>query len=431
MNMDDTVDQSPSLAEKGCKRALVRNLIAFWLLGLCNNYSFYVMLSAAYDILKKQPDATNVDPPDMFNLTNSTEVSRFDCSSVSTGAVLLADILPQLVIDVAAPWFADYIPYGLRVAICVATAASSFLLVALIGARMVAIGLIGVVLAGISAGLGEFTYLSFMAFHDKNSVSTWSSGTGASGLVSSLTYAGLAEVLGPEKSLLVMVVVPAITIVSYWGVLVRVPIKRPIVHDDNLNHEERQRLVGNGSVESADQEVGISKRQHLTLAERRHHLKYLLKYIIPLMLVYVAQYFTNQGLLELIYFKGTWMSHDSQYRWLQVLFRLGMFFSRSSVNIVRFKRLWIFSILQWCVLVLVFTEVYFTYMPSIAIIFAIIFCEGLIGGSAYVNTFHQIRVKERLKYKEFAMGATILASAIGTSLAGVLALPAHDALCQP
>jgi hypothetical protein len=30
-----------------------RNLIAFWLLGLCNNFGYVVMLSAAKDILEK------------------------------------------------------------------------------------------------------------------------------------------------------------------------------------------------------------------------------------------------------------------------------------------------------------------------------------------------------------------------------------------
>lgn len=30
-----------------------RNILSFWVLGLCNNYGFVVMLSAAYDIIKR------------------------------------------------------------------------------------------------------------------------------------------------------------------------------------------------------------------------------------------------------------------------------------------------------------------------------------------------------------------------------------------
>lgn len=29
-----------------------RNILAFWILGMCNNYGYAVMLSAAFDILK-------------------------------------------------------------------------------------------------------------------------------------------------------------------------------------------------------------------------------------------------------------------------------------------------------------------------------------------------------------------------------------------
>lgn len=30
-----------------------RNILSFWILGLCNNYGFVVMLSAAYDIIQR------------------------------------------------------------------------------------------------------------------------------------------------------------------------------------------------------------------------------------------------------------------------------------------------------------------------------------------------------------------------------------------
>lgn len=34
------------------KKSRWRNLVAFWILGLCNNYGYVVMLSAAHDILQ-------------------------------------------------------------------------------------------------------------------------------------------------------------------------------------------------------------------------------------------------------------------------------------------------------------------------------------------------------------------------------------------
>lgn len=35
-------------------RSRWRNLAAFWILGLCNNYGYVVMLSAAHDILESK-----------------------------------------------------------------------------------------------------------------------------------------------------------------------------------------------------------------------------------------------------------------------------------------------------------------------------------------------------------------------------------------
>lgn len=34
-------------------REKTRNLVAYWLLGLCNNYAYVIMLSAAHDILSE------------------------------------------------------------------------------------------------------------------------------------------------------------------------------------------------------------------------------------------------------------------------------------------------------------------------------------------------------------------------------------------
>lgn len=36
------------------KKTRWRNLLAFWILGLCNNYGYVVMLSAAHDILQSK-----------------------------------------------------------------------------------------------------------------------------------------------------------------------------------------------------------------------------------------------------------------------------------------------------------------------------------------------------------------------------------------
>ena len=36
-----------------------KNLVGFWILGLCNNYSYVIMLSAAHDLLHNEDQGNN------------------------------------------------------------------------------------------------------------------------------------------------------------------------------------------------------------------------------------------------------------------------------------------------------------------------------------------------------------------------------------
>ncbi|XP_030884689.1 battenin-like [Leptonychotes weddellii] len=126
---ETTPEPLPPLLDR--RGALWRNMMGFWLLGLCNNFSYVVMLSAAHDILSHQRASGNqshVDPDPPPTPHNSS--SRFDCNSVSTAAVLLADILPTLVIKLLAPLGLHLLPYSPRVLVSGVCAAGSFILVA-------------------------------------------------------------------------------------------------------------------------------------------------------------------------------------------------------------------------------------------------------------------------------------------------------------
>lgn len=90
----------------------VRNFIAFWIFGLCNNFAYVIMLSAAEDIMSQQKDEIVSEP----NTTSSSQclpnVGERACKSSALGAVLLADIIPSLVAKMALPFFMHRIPHG-------------------------------------------------------------------------------------------------------------------------------------------------------------------------------------------------------------------------------------------------------------------------------------------------------------------------------
>lgn len=50
---DDNVNRIEPAIQQTQDDYAWRNILSFWILGLCNNYGFVVMLSAAYDIIKR------------------------------------------------------------------------------------------------------------------------------------------------------------------------------------------------------------------------------------------------------------------------------------------------------------------------------------------------------------------------------------------
>lgn len=76
------------------------------------------------------------------------------------------------------------------------------------------------------------------------------------------------------------------------------------------------------------------------------------------------------------------------------------------------------------------TEVITFFSPTIWIVFGIVFWEGLLGGSAYVNTFYRMSQELPEDKRHFSLGIVTLADAVGVLIAGLIAIPAHNALCQ-
>uniref|UniRef100_A0A8C8YKI5 Battenin n=1 Tax=Prolemur simus TaxID=1328070 RepID=A0A8C8YKI5_PROSS len=365
--------QPPLLDHQG---AHWKNAVGFWLLGLCNNFSYVVMLSAAHDILSHERvpgNQSHVDPgPTPIPLNSS---SRFDCNSVSTAAVLLADILPTFGIKLLAPLGLHMLPYSPRVLISGLCAAGSFILVAF--SHSVGTSLCGVVLASISSGLGEVTFLSLTAFYP-----------------------------------------------SYF-LLLTSPEPQDPGGEAEAETAARQPLIG---TEAPESKPGCSSG--LSLQERWTVFKSLLQYILPLVLVYFAEYFINQGLFELLFFRNTSLSHAQQYRWYQMLYQAGVFASRSSLHCCRIHYTWALAMLQCLNLAILLADTWFSFLPSIYLVFLIILYEGLLGGAAYVNTFHNIALETSNEHREFAMAAACISDTLGISLSGLLALPLHDFLCH-
>ena len=158
-------------------------IICYWFLGLCNNFAYVIMLSAAHDILS----------PNEHNNTSENQTTkntnRFDCNDLSTGTILLADILPGIAIKLIAPFFVHYLKYSHRVVVVVLVNCCSFLLVALVPTEYKWLIFLGVMCASFSSSFGEITFLSLSTLYSRSlSLTGWSSGTGAAGLIGNSSF---------------------------------------------------------------------------------------------------------------------------------------------------------------------------------------------------------------------------------------------------
>lgn len=269
-------------------------------------------------------------------------------------------------------------------------------------------------------------------------ISTWSSGTGGAGIFGALSYSVLRNIgLSNKQTLLVMICVPFVEALVFFLLL-----RKPLSIDEQI--AERQKSLQ--QQEQTDVEADVSAL--VTFKQKILFIPQLLKYMVPLTLVYLFEYFINQGLVsvkpfvvaislsnrfplqfELVYFKGISLDNSEQYRWYQVTYQVGVFISRSSVNVVHIKHIWLMAVLQLLNVVFFMFESIYAFVPSIWIIFAVILFEGLLGGGAYVNTFYRMSKEVPMIRREYAMSVVTMSDTGGIALAGFLSMPTHNWIC--
>lgn len=152
---------------------------------------------------------------------------------VPKGVVLLADIVPSFTTKLIAPYFIHVVPYSTRVL--------GFIALSILGMAVVAISpsydeggviapkIVGIILASVSSGAGELSFVGLTHFYGPFSLAAWGSGTGAAGLVGAGAYALLTSAIGVSVrgTLFASACLPLIMAVSFFGVLPRGPLRTP------------------------------------------------------------------------------------------------------------------------------------------------------------------------------------------------------------
>ncbi|KAI1770551.1 Batten's disease protein Cln3 [Hypoxylon cercidicola] len=402
-------------------------LVAFWLFGLINNVLYVIILSAAQDLVG---------------------------SDVPKGLVLLADVLPSFLTKLVAPYFIHKVPYWLRIIVFVVGSSLGMFMIALTPPdKSVGVKMAGVVFASLSSGAGELSFLGLTHYYGHMSLAAWGSGTGAAGLVGAGLYVMFTDWFGfsVRNSLLASAFLPVIMLASFFLILPKGPLRQSkkakeyrVVPDRDIEHDgaENDLPTANATssllapeLDTASTGIVTDKRDPLAKfrANVRRAKSLFFPYMLPLLLVYVAEYTINQGVSPTLLFpleSTPFKEYRDFYPMYGFLYQLGVFISRSSIAFVRIRHLYLPSFLQVVNLVVLTLHALLAFIPNVHIIFIIIFWEGLLGGAVYVNTFAEIMEDVPAAEREFSLGATSVSDSAGICIAGFVSMVIEGRLCN-
>lgn len=390
--------------------------------GLINNVLYVVVLSAALDL---------VGP------------------NIPKGVVLLFDVVPSFFTKLVAPYFVHLIPYWVRIYILVAVSAGGMLLIATTPDKNIPLKMVGVMLASFSSGLGELSFLGLTHFYGHFSLAFWGSGTGAAGLIGAGAYVIATSAIGlsVKTTLLASACLPLIMVLSFFVVLPRQALSHaestrgtyeslsnsemvdPVTaaEDEEDFFPASTRMTNSSSTLVTNPSAFSCFKANLLRAKGL-----FIPYMLPLLLVYVAEYTVNQGVAPTLLFplkRGPFKEYREFYPTYNAIYQVGVFISRSSTPFIRIHNLYAPSLLQVLNLIILSLHAMFDFLPNVWFVFAIIFWEGLLGGLVYVNTFAEIADNIPVDEREFSLSATTVSDSGGICIAGFLGMVFERALC--
>lgn len=321
--------------------------------------------------------------------------------------------------------------------------------------QTVAVKLVGVVLASLSSGGGELSFLGLTHYYGPMSLAAWGSGTGGAGLAGAGLYVLLTTSFGfsVKGSLLASAFLPVVMLISFFVILPRGPLRQDgsvnkdyeALPERDLADEDVEGLpTGNVAASLLAPGPAVANAAYSVHAEGhngtgrfwaqlRRAKALFFPYMLPLLMVYVAEYTINQGVSPTLLFplaSSPFSEHRSFYPFYNFLYQLGVFISRSSTPFIRIHHLYLPSVLQVVNLIFLTLQSLFNFIPSVYLVFLVIFWEGLLGGAVYVNTFAEIMEHVPSMDREFSLSATSVSDSAGICIAGFIGIALETWLCD-
>ncbi|GHJ86734.1 hypothetical protein NliqN6_3136 [Naganishia liquefaciens] len=309
-----------------------RLIASFFLFGVLNNILYVIILSAALDLV----------PP-----------------STPKGLVAFFNIFPSLTTKLLWPYLVPGNPrYKRRILVCTAASWSGMVLIATVNST--ALRLLGIGMASFSSGFGEMTFLQLSttlpaaARLSRDALSAWSSGTGGAGIGGAALW-WILRALGVRRGLGLASFLPFAFPAVFWLLLPRFPAGddaaaaddarsgHPIfavdvgedevsLHSDQDGHGARKVFISH----APRAQVVLTAQEKLTLVKPM-----LLRYMLPLFLVFAFEYIINAGVAPTLAFPpprtGIWKhvfnTIRDYYPFWSLTYQTFVFLSRSSLSL--------------------------------------------------------------------------------------------------
>lgn len=384
--------------------------------------------------------------------------------SVPKGVVLLADVFPSFLVKLVIPYLIQAVPYSTRILAVVTISICGMLLVVLTPESRdrgtITVKMLGVSMAAIASGVGELSFLALTHYYGHFSLAAWGSGTGGAGLIGAGLYVLATTTFGlsPHFTLLLSSAFPLVMLVSFFAVLPREPLKAfgsnagytAVAADDDAEDTARAAGQEGGDADQSNQyitsptdEPPVPHAASMLLTRQsawanfktnlRRARALFIPYMVPLLLVYISEYTINQGVAPDLLFplgRTPFRAYRDFYPTYNAIYQVGVFISRSSTPFVRIHALYTPAVLQFVNLLLLTAHAMFDFLPSVWVVFLVVFWEGLLGGLVYVSTFAEISDNVPKEEREFCLSVTTVSDSAGICIAGFIGMVFEVWLCD-
>ena len=266
-----------------------------------------------------------------------------------------------------------------------------------------------IVIVGIASSFGESILLTYQRNFPPEVVGGWSSGTGLAGLGGAALYIVFSAVLNFTNQETFLCLLPTVIIyLMAYGLMLDPPdvnVRIIAVAEDSPSTQmadkqsSSEELLTTPLVGTSGDFAGSSllNQSEPRIESKRARYWRCIKLVawqaLNLMAVYFFEYVVSVGAADKAELPGSTHSADwfvrNSFVLLAFSYQLGVFISRSSLRVVRIKRVEILTVLQGANFVLWLCQAYFKFMPIGAQIPCMVFV-GLLGGASYVNIFYNL-----------------------------------------